>query len=250
MLIQANKFTFIFLSICVYSHDSLVNPAPDSVCWCSWVVTFSILRALMFTGLIEEVGSVTAVGASKNGNQLKIAAPRIAEKVRRGDSLAVNGCCLTLSSHRSDELVFDLLEETIARTNLKNLQWKQPVNLERAVAATQRLGGHFVQGHIDCVSPVIAYRKSGTDFRLEIELPEVFAHYVACKGSIAVNGISLTVAEILPKSFVAWIIPYSKTHTNLDRTQAGDPMNLEFDILAKYVERMLSFYGSKGRPVM
>jgi|SRR5262249_21478850 len=199
----------------------------------------------MFTGLIEEVGSVTGVGARKNGNQLTIAAPRIAKKIRRGDSLAVNGCCLTLSSQRGGELAFDLLSETIARTNLKDLQGKQPVNLERAVAAKERLGGHFVQGHIDCVSPVIAYQKSGGDFRLEIELPEAFAHYVACKGSIAVNGISLTVAEVLPKSFVAWIIPYTKTHTNLDRVEAGDLMNLEFDILAKYVERMLSRYRPK-----
>lgn len=200
----------------------------------------------MFTGLIEEVGSVTAVGASENRNQLKIAAPRIAKKIRNGDSLAVNGCCLTLSSHRGDELVFDLLEETIARTNLRNMQRKQPVNLERAVSATERLGGHFVQGHIDCVSPVIAYQKSGADFRLEIKLPEAFAHYVARKGSIAANGISLTVAEIFPKSFVVWIIPYTKTHTNLDRVQSGDLMNLEFDILAKYVERMLSPYGPKA----
>jgi riboflavin synthase len=194
----------------------------------------------MFTGLIEEVGSVVTVGASKKRNQLKIAAPRVAKKVRRGDSLAVNGCCLTLSSHRGEELVFDLLDETIARTNLKNLQRKQPVNLERAVAGTERFGGHFVQGHIDCVSPVIAYQKSGADFRLEIALPKAFAHYVAHKGSIAVNGISLTVAEVLPKSFVVWIVPYTKTHTNLDHARAGDPMNLEFDILAKYIERMLA----------
>jgi riboflavin synthase len=194
----------------------------------------------MFTGLIEEVGSVIAVGASKNANQLKIAAPHVAKKIRRGDSLAVNGCCLTLSSHRGEELVFDLLDETIARTNLKNLQRMQPVNLERAVSGTERFGGHFVQGHIDCVSPVIAYQKSGADFRLEIELPKAFAHYVACKGSITVNGISLTVAEILLETFVVWIIPYTKTHTNLDGVQVGDPMNLEFDILAKYVERMLA----------
>jgi riboflavin synthase len=194
----------------------------------------------MFTGLIEEVGSVIAVGASKNANQLKIAAPHVAKKIRRGDSLAVNGCCLTLSSHRGEELVFDLLDETIARTNLKNLQRMQPVNLERAVSGTERFGGHFVQGHIDCVSPVIAYQKSGADFRLEIELPKAFAHYVACKGSIAVNGISLTVAEILSETFVVWIIPYTKTHTNLDGVQVSDPMNLEFDILAKYVERMLA----------
>jgi riboflavin synthase len=194
----------------------------------------------MFTGLIEEVGSVIAVGASKNGNQLKIAAQRVAKKIRRGDSLSVNGCCLTLSSHRGEELVFDLLDETIARTNLKNLQPKQPVNLERAIAGTERFGGHFVQGHIDCVSPVIAYQKSGVDFRLEIELPKAFAHYVAYKGSIAVNGISLTVAEVLSKSLVVWIIPYTKAHTNLDQVQVGDPMNVEFDILAKYVERMLA----------
>jgi len=106
----------------------------------------------MFTGLIEEVGSVIAVGASKNGNQLKIAAPHVGKKIRRGDSLAVNGCCLTLSSHRDEDLVFDLLDETIARTNLKNLQRRQPVNLERAVSGTERFGGHFVQGHIDRLS--------------------------------------------------------------------------------------------------
>ncbi|PYK56080.1 MAG: riboflavin synthase [Verrucomicrobia bacterium] len=203
----------------------------------------------MFTGLIEEVGSVTAIGASKNGNQLKIAAPRIAKKIRRGDSLAVNGCCLTLNSRRGDELIFDLLEETVARTNLKSLQRKQPVNLERAVAASERLGGHFVQGHIDCVSPLITYQQSGIDFRLEIELPEAFARYVAYKGSIAVNGISLTVAEIFPKSFVVWIIPYTKKHTNLNRAHPGDLMNLEFDILAKYVERMVSRYGPKAGPL-
>jgi riboflavin synthase len=200
----------------------------------------------MFTGLIEEVGTVIAVNTSKSGNQLKLAAPRVAKKIRRGDSLAVSGCCLTLNSRRGDELIFDLLEETIARTNLKNLQRKQLVNLERAVTASERFGGHFIQGHIDCVSPVIAYQKSGADFRLEIELPDAFAHYVARKGSIAVNGISLTVADVLPKSFVTWIIPYTKTHTNLDRVQAGDLMNLEFDILAKYVERMVSRYAPRA----
>ena len=196
----------------------------------------------MFTGLIEEVGTVIAMNTSKSGNQLKLAAPRVAKKIRRGDSLAVSGCCLTLHSHRGEELIFDLLKETIARTNLKNLQRKQLVNLERAVTASERFGGHFIQGHIDCVSPVIAWQKSGADFRLEIELPDAFAHYVARKGSIAVNGISLTVADVLPTSFVTWIIRYTKTHTNLDRAQPGDLMNLEFDILSKYVERMVSRY--------
>jgi riboflavin synthase len=194
----------------------------------------------MFTGLIEEVGNVVIVRATDRGTQLQIAASRLTKKTRSGDSIAVNGCCLTLTSRRDNRLTFDLLEETIVRTNLKTLRQKDSVNLERALAASELFGGHFIQGHIDCVSPIIAYQKSGADFRLEIELPEAFVHYVACKGSIAVNGISLTVAEILPKSFVAWIIPYTKTHTNLDRAKAGDPMNLEFDILAKYVERMLA----------
>jgi riboflavin synthase len=193
----------------------------------------------MFTGLIEEVGSVIAVRTGTDGAELKIAAPRIVKHTRSGDSIAVNGCCLTLTSRRGDCLAFDLLKETIASTNLKKLRRNNPVNLERALGRMERFGGHFVQGHIDCVSRVLALGKSGADFRLEIELPVQFVHYVAPKGSIAVNGISLTVAGIFAKSFVAWIVPYTKKHTNLDRAKAGDLVNLEFDILAKYVERML-----------
>jgi riboflavin synthase len=210
----------------------------------------------MFTGLIEEVGEIIEVRASDSGTQLRpqvastrkgsvlqIAASGIAKKVRSGDSIAVNGCCLTLTSRRGNRLTFDLLEETIACTNLKNLRRSDPVNLERALAAEGRLGGHFVQGHIDCVSPIVAFDKKGADFRLEVELPAEFAQYVARKGSIALNGISLTVAEVLPKSFVVWIIPHTKRHTNLDRARAGDLVNVEFDILAKYVERALAIRG-------
>jgi riboflavin synthase len=136
-------------------------------------------------------------------------------------------------------LGFDLLEETIARTNLYNLRHNSPVNLERALRADGRVGGHFVQGHVDCVASVIAFDTKGADFRLEAELPEDSRHYVVSKGSIAVDGISLTVAEVLPKSFVVWIIPYTKRYTNLDRATTGDVVNVEFDILAKYVERMI-----------
>ena len=193
----------------------------------------------MFTGLIEEVGRVAAVRADNRSTRLQIAAPQIAKQTRSGDSIAVNGCCLTLASHRGNDLTFDLLEETIARTNLKKLRRNDQVNLERPLRADGRLGGHFVQGHIDCASPILAFDKKDVDFRLEISLPAEFASYVAPKGSIAVNGISLTVAEVLPGSFVAWIIPYTKNHTNLDRAKADDLVNLEFDILAKYVERML-----------
>ena len=194
----------------------------------------------MFTGLIEEIGTVVAARASHRGTQLQIDAPRIAKKIRSGDSISVNGCCLTLASRRGKRLTFDLLEETIARTNLKNLHRNDRINLERALAANERFGGHFIQGHIDCVSPILSFEKEGANFRLELGLPSKFAHYMAWKGSIAVNGISLTVAEILPRSFVVWIIPYTKRHTNLDRAKTSERVNLEFDILAKYVERMLS----------
>ena len=194
----------------------------------------------MFTGLIEEVGTVVAVRACDHGTELQIAAPRSAKHVSSGESIAVNGCCLTLTSRRGDRLSFDLLEETIARTNLKKLQQNSRLNLERALRADGRLGGHFVQGHIDCVSRLIAFDRRGADFRLEVELPESSGHYVVSKGSIAVDGISLTVAEVLPGSFAVWIIPHTKRHTNLDRATTGDLVNLEFDILAKYVERMVA----------
>jgi riboflavin synthase len=152
----------------------------------------------------------------------------------------VNGCCLTLTSGQNHRLSFDLLEETIARTNLSNLRQNSPVNLERALRADGRVGGHFVQGHVDCVTPILAFNTQGVDFRLQIELPENFQQYVVSKGSIAVNGISLTVAEVLPKSFAVCIIPYTKRHTNLDGAKAGDLVNLEFDIIAKYVEKMVA----------
>ncbi|HMF46619.1 MAG TPA: riboflavin synthase [Candidatus Udaeobacter sp.] len=193
----------------------------------------------MFTGLIEEVGTVMAVRSRHGGTELQIAAPRIVKDVNPGESIAVNGCCLTITSCRSDCLTFDLLGETIARTNLHDLRQNSAVNLERALRADGRLGGHFVQGHVDCVAPIIAFDAKGADFRLEVELPENSRHYAASKGSIAVNGISLTVAEVLPRSFAVWIIPYTKRHTNLDRAATADLVNLEFDILAKYVERMV-----------
>jgi riboflavin synthase len=194
----------------------------------------------MFTGLIEEVGTVTSTRERERSKQLQIVAPRIAKKIRPGESVAVNGCCLTLSAHRGDQLTFDLLDETLDRTNLKMLRRGSGVNLERALRADGRFGGHFVQGHVDCASRIISFEQRGGDHCLEIELPAEFARYAACKGSIAIDGISLTIAEVSPMSFVVWIIPHTKRHTNLDRAEAGTLVNLEFDILAKYVERIIS----------
>ena len=196
----------------------------------------------MFTGLIEEVGRVVAIETKNRSAQLRLTAPKLAPKVAVGDSVAANGCCLTVTAKRGKELTFDLLEETLERTNLKQLRSDSLVNLERALPAGAPLGGHFVQGHIDCCTEVISSEAAGKDYRIEVELPADFAHYAAYKGSIAINGISLTIAELLPKSFAVWIIPHTRRHTNVAEINVGDLVNLEFDILAKYVERMLARY--------
>jgi riboflavin synthase len=193
----------------------------------------------MFTGLIENVGRVRWIRATQRGTQLHLTAPAIATDLIKGDSVAVNGCCLTTTAIRDGNLTFHLLEETIERTNLRGLRADSPVNLERALAATGRLGGHFVQGHVDCTARVLSFAADGADYRLEVELPDAFAHYAAFKGSIALNGVSLTIAELLPASLVVWIIPLTRQQTNLESLQAGDILNVEFDIIAKYVERML-----------
>ena len=197
----------------------------------------------MFTGLIEEVGHIHGIRATERGTQLRIAAPGISNDLQVGDSVAVNGCCLTATAIRNGDITFDLLEETVARTNLGNLAAESPVNLERALAATGRMGGHFVQGHIDCTAEVLSFAAQGVDYRLEVELPVDFAHYAVEKGSIALDGISLTIAELLPASLVAWIIPHTRRETNLSHLQPGSLLNVEFDLLAKYVERLLQRTG-------
>jgi riboflavin synthase len=197
----------------------------------------------MFTGLIEEVGRIRWIKTAEQSTQLRIAAPEISNDLRIGDSVAVNGCCLTATAIRDKDITFDLLEETVARTNLGNLGAESPVNLERALAATGRMGGHFVQGHIDCTTPVLSFEAQGADYRLEVELPADFARYAVEKGSIALDGISLTIAELLPASLVVWIIPHTRRETNLNHLQRGSLLNVEFDLLAKYVERLLQRTG-------
>jgi len=197
----------------------------------------------MFTGLVETTGEVLALTHADGGAQLTLRAPAIAAEVALGDSIAVNGCCLTAVAPDAETLRFDLLNETLERTSLRGVQPGAVVNLERALAAHARLGGHFVQGHVDCASEIVALEPSGADQRLEIALPREFAQYVAFKGSIAIDGISLTVAEVRESSFVVWLIPHTVAVTNLHTRRAGDRVNLEFDLLAKYVERILAVRG-------
>lgn len=192
----------------------------------------------MFTGLIEQVAPAHLLGNIGKARQLAISAPAGWRDLQAGESIAINGCCLTIAMLSADKIIFDLLEETLARTNLGTLDGSL-VNLERALPANGRLGGHFVQGHIDCTARVLRLQQEGADFRLEINLPNDFARYVAPKGSIAVNGVSLTIAERTRQSFVVWIIPHTWEKTNLRLLEAGALVNLEFDILAKYVEQFL-----------
>ena len=164
---------------------------------------------------------------------------RLASELHLGESLAVNGCCLTVTGNE-DGVAFDLLVETLNRTNLGALQPGSRVNLERALRADGRFGGHFVQGHIDTTANVIAADSKGTDLHLLIEIPASGAGYFIEKGSIAVNGVSLTVASLAEEHFGLWTIPHTLQETNLGDLKAGDHVNLEYDMLAKYAERQLT----------
>jgi len=194
----------------------------------------------MFTGLVREVGEVGWLRRTDQAVQLLIQAPRIAARIRTGESVAVNGCCLTVTAHRDKQLMFDLLQESLDRTNLGGLRPGSPVNLERALRVDSRLGGHFVQGHVDCTAAVLAIEEKGPDLRLDIALPADFARYAAFKGSVAVNGVSLTIAALEENQFTIWVIPHTLENTNLGDLEVGDLVNLEFDILAKYSERLLA----------
>jgi len=194
----------------------------------------------MFTGLVEEMGECQWLRRTPESTQLTVLAPQIEKRIRTGDSIAVNGCCLTVASHKKGQIAFDLLEETLRCTNLKSLRPGDGVNLERALAADGRLGGHFVQGHVDATTPLRAALRKGGDLRLDFEMPVDFARYIAYKGSVAINGVSLTVAELASDTFTIWIIPHTRKATNLGKLEAGNEINLECDILAKYAERILA----------
>lgn len=194
----------------------------------------------MFTGLVKEVGEVGWLRRTDQAVQVMIKAPKTAPRIRTGESVAVNGCCLTVTAHRGGQMMFDLLAESLDKTNFGRLKPGSPVNLERALRVEGRLGGHFVQGHVDCTGELIAVEEKGADVRLGISFAPEFAGYVVYKGSIAVNGVSLTVASVEDSRFSVWIIPHTLDATNLGDLEVGDLVNLEFDILAKYVERLLA----------
>jgi riboflavin synthase len=198
----------------------------------------------MFTGIIEEAGLVTAIKPTKKSIELIVRAKRIARGIKLGASVAVNGCCLTVVklSKRgpATQLQFDVLQESWRRTNLQFAQPGSIVNLERPLRADGELGGHFVTGHVDGIGKIVRWEKSGADHLLDIEASADVMRYLVFKGSIAVDGISLTVAGVKKKSFRIWIIPHTFEVTTLRERKVGDYVNLEADLLGKYAEKFLT----------
>ncbi len=193
----------------------------------------------MFTGIVETTGQIERAEPTPNGGTQLVIGTALASELEVGASLALNGCCLTVTSVNGSEIRFDLLGETLRRTNLGDLKRGDVINLERPMLANGRFDGHVVQGHIDTTARIESIEPVGSDHRVEVDLPEPFSQYVVFKGSVAVDGISLTVAELQPDRFVVWIIPHTWQVTNLHQRKPGDRVNLEFDLIAKYVERML-----------
>jgi riboflavin synthase len=197
----------------------------------------------MFTGLVEETGLVHAITPRTDGIRLDVRARLCGEGVQLGDSIAVNGCCLTVVTRKKSRgtttLGFDLLRETWDRTNLSSVAIGSKVNLERSLSVGQRLGGHFVTGHIDGTGTITAWEQQGRDHVLEIAAPKEIRRYVVFKGSVAVDGISLTVAAETRGGFRIWIIPHTFEVTALNERSVGDRVNLEADMLGKYVERFV-----------
>jgi riboflavin synthase len=197
----------------------------------------------MFTGIVEETGEVESFEKASSSWRLKVGAKAILGGLTEGESIAINGCCLTAVAFDDKSLSFDVLEETRRLTNLHSIGAGAPVNLERSMRTDGRLGGHFVTGHIDGPGTIEVFEARGSDHYLRIKGPKGCGKFLIVKGSIAVDGMSLTVAEVEGDSFAVWIIPHTLAVTNLKGRAPGDQVNLEFDMLGKYVDKMLEARG-------
>lgn len=194
----------------------------------------------MFTGIVEEAGEVISFEEGANAWRLKVAARLVTEGLHLGDSVAVNGCCLTAVAFSETEIEFDLLAESVRLTSIGSVGPGGKVNLERALLPTTRMGGHFVSGHVDGMGVIQAIEPRGKDFYFRIK-PEVNKlKYIVSKGCITVDGISLTVAEVDESGFAIWLIPHTMKMTNLHTKRVGDSVNLEYDLIAKYVEKLFA----------
>ena len=199
----------------------------------------------MFTGLVEEKGILVSRTEGQRSARLTVRAQSVHQGASIGDSIAVNGCCLTVAEIENDVLTFDAVPETLARTNLGALKPGQSVNLERPLSSSARLGGHFVQGHVDGVGTVQAVCPDENAVVMQIGLPQELWRYIVMKGSVAVDGVSLTVAGTASDpssgcSFTVWLVPHTCAITTLGELRPGDPVNIECDLLGKYIEKLLA----------
>jgi riboflavin synthase len=195
----------------------------------------------MFTGIVEELGVVESLEDQGDAVRLTLRAPHVIADARLGDSISVNGCCLTVAQRDGETFTADVMRETLDKTSLGALEPGSRVNLERSVTAQTRLGGHIVQGHVDATGSIVARTPSQHWELVEISLPSPLAHYLVDKGSITVDGVSLTVAALDDEqgTFTVSLIPETLARTTLGLKGTGDPVNLEVDVIAKYVERLL-----------
>ncbi len=200
----------------------------------------------MFTGIVEEVGKIKSFSKNSSGAVIEVWCKHVLKNTKIGDSIAVNGCCQTVVSLSPDSFCANVSEETLAVTNFKTLKKDTPVNLERALTLNTRLGGHIVQGHVDCLAQFVSKEQLGEFYNLGFKLPEGMEKYAVHKGSITVNGISLTIAEILGNEFKIAVIPQTFLNTTLNDLKIGDYVNIETDILGKYVEKFLSAQDNKS----
>ena len=198
---------------------------------------------MIFTGLVQSLGTVERETSSGDGVRLTVSTP-LAGELKEGDSIAVNGVCLTASEVDGHSFTAEVMNETLLRTSLQAVGRGTAVNLELPLRPSDRLGGHMVQGHVDAVGAVVSASEDGFARRLEIEAPAELLRYVVPKGSIAVDGVSLTVVECGERSFTVSLIPETLARTNLGEAQPGTQVNLEVDVLAKYVEKLMAGSGS------
>ncbi len=198
----------------------------------------------MFTGLIEEVGKVKQINRKSAGLSIEVQAEKVLQDSKIGDSIAINGVCLTITKMTDRTFFFDVSQETLNRSNLKYIKVGESVNLERAMKPSDRLGGHIVQGHVDTIGYITGITPSGEHTIFKIKLPSEYRHLIVEKGSIAVDGISLTINQIEDDQIFFNIIPHTIENTNLKERKVGDAVNIEFDIIGKYVWNMLEKIGN------
>jgi riboflavin synthase len=202
----------------------------------------------MFTGIVEELGTIDRIEDLGDSVRLTVAAEMVLDDVTLGDSISVNGCCLTVVSADGRRWTADVMQETLDKTSLAGAEPGDPVNLERAVTANKRLGGHIVQGHVDGVGTILSRHPSEHWELVEVSVPAELSRYLVEKGSITVDGVSLTVVQLHPRSFTISLIPETLARTTLGVRQPGDRVNLEVDVIAKYVERLLEARNTEGTP--